>query len=318
MKRLLIIDANSIIHRAYHALPPLSGPGGRSLNAVYGFCSIFLSIIKKIKPDYVVAAFDLPTPTFRHKIFDKYKAQRPKTASQLIDQIPLIKEVLSAFNIPMFSQPGFEADDIIGTIAYKIQKSPSLNNDKIQIIILTGDLDALQLVNKNTVVCAPQKGLKQPKIYNIKEVEKRYDLKPKQLIDYKGLKGDSSDNIPGVPGIGKKTAVDLLQKHNNLENIYQNLGYIKESTRRKLEEHEKKAWLSRKLGRIRKDTPVDFQLDKCHLFKYHNNKVVQLFEKLNFNSLIKRLNKMKKGGALPKPQVEAASPPFGRSKKGGD
>jgi len=287
MKKFLLIDANALIHRAYHALPALSNRKGQPINAVYGFTSTLLSALKKIKPDYALAGFDLPQPTFRHKMFKNYKANRIKGPSDLYEQIPLVAAVLKAFGLPALAVKGYEADDIIGTVANKINKYKK----EIKTIILTGDLDTLQLVNKNTVVYTPKKGLNDPVVYNIKKINQRYGLKPKQIVDFKALKGDPSDNIPGVPGIGEKTATGLLQKHKNLKNIYNNLDKIKQSTRTKLEENEDQAWFSRKLAKINQHVSLKFELDKCKIKNYNKKKVVSLFQNLGFKSLIKRINK---------------------------
>ena len=225
-KRLLIIDANSLIHRAFHALPPFATSKGEMVNAVYGFFSIFLKVIKEIQPDYIAAAFDTPGPTFREKKFKEYKAKRKKAPDELYSQIPKIQKVLAAFNVPVYEQEGFEADDIIGTIAKKAPKLQVLPS--LQIIILSGDMDHLQLVDKNIQVYTFQKGIKDSVVYGKAEVKKRFGgLSPAQVIDWKGLRGDPSDNIPGVPGIGEKTATQLLLDFGSLDNIYKALETTK-------------------------------------------------------------------------------------------
>jgi len=275
---LLIIDGNAILHRTYHALPRFINSKGQLVNAVYGFASILLKALKDINPRYIVATFDLKPPTFRHKIFKDYKAKRIKAPQELYDQLPIIKELLKAFNIPIFEKQGFEADDIIGTIAKKHKSN----------IILTGDLDTLQLVNQNTKVLT---GLKNLDFYDQEKIDKRYGLKPEQIVDFKALKGDASDNIPGVSGIGEKTAIDLLKNHKNLENIYENLDEIKQSTRDKLEQGEKLAWLSQKLATINCQAPIRFKLDKCLTKDYNKTKVINFLRELGFRSLIRRLER---------------------------
>src|SRR3989338_7683348 len=204
MKRLILIDSHAIIHRAYHALPPFTSPKGEPTGAVYGFTSILLRILRELKPDFIAAAFDLPGPTFRHIAYERYKAQRPETPSDLSSQFEKVREILEAFGILIFEKQGYEADDIIGTIAEKVKK-----NKDIETIIVTGDLDALQLVRPKLKVYSMKKGISDTIIYDEKAVKERYGLKPEELIDFKGLRGDPSDNIAGVKGIGEKTAASL-------------------------------------------------------------------------------------------------------------
>ncbi len=229
-KRLLVIDANALVHRAYHALPPLKTKKGELVNAVYGFLSVFLKTIKELKPDYVAACFDMPGPTFRHKEYKEYKATRPKAPDELYEQIPKIKSFLDVFNVPIFEKQGFEADDILATIAESMSgtngtstqqgKDKLRPGEEIETIILTGDMDILQLVGKNTKVFALRKGIKDMVLYDSAKVQEKYGLSPAQISDMKGLMGDASDNIPGVPGIGPKTASQLLQNFDTLEGVY--------------------------------------------------------------------------------------------------
>lgn len=283
-EKLLLIDGNAILHRAYHALPRLTDPKGRLVNAVYGFANVLLKALSDLKPKYIYAAFDLRTPTFRHKLFKDYKAKRVKGPQELYDQLPIIKKILRAFNVPILEKKGFEADDIIGTIKAKILNLKS----KISILVLTGDLDTLQLVDKNTQVLT---GLKDIVIYDKQKIKERYGLEPEQIVDFKALKGDPSDNIPGVPGIGEKTAVQLLQKYRTLKNIYNNLDSIKESIRKKLENNEEQALFSQKLATIECNVPIKFNLDKSLVKDYDKNMVISLFKELGFKSLINRLER---------------------------
>ncbi|MBI2003537.1 MAG: DNA polymerase I, partial [Parcubacteria group bacterium] len=253
MKKLILIDANALIHRAFHALPPLKSPAGIITNAVYGFSSTLLKMLKDLEPDYIVAAYDLPGPTFRHKAYEKYKIHRAKAPAELYSQIPYTKKVLEGFGIPSYEMKGFEADDIIGTLADKFGKEKDL-----KVIVVTGDLDTLQLVkDKKIVVYTMKKGLSDTVIYDEGMVKERYGLKPEQLTDYKGLKGDPSDNIPGVPGIGDKTASELLKEYASIENLYkclksENQGLkqkeIKESLKKKLLGNEEQARFSKELA----------------------------------------------------------------------
>src|SRR4030042_5526145 len=283
-KRLIIIDGNAIVHRAFHALPPLKTKKGEWVNAIYGFLLAFFKAIKEFEPDYVVATFDFPAPTFRHIKYKLYKANREKAPSELYEQIPKIKELLKNFNIQIFEKQGFEADDLIGTIAQKAAKKQIY--PEIETIILTGDLDALQLVDKNTKVYALRKGVKDTVLYNEEKVKEKYDgLLPEQLVDFKALRGDPSDNIPGVFGVGEKTAISLIKEFNSLENLYQELREnsehskkIKESLRKKLIDYKEQAFVSKMLAQIKKDIEIDFDLGKCVWGRYNKDKIIKIFE----------------------------------------
>ena len=224
-KRLIILDSNSIIHRAYHALPPLTTKKGEVVGAVYGFLLVFLKAIKEFQPDFVIACFDVPGPTFRHKKYKEYKAKRPPAPEDIYQQIPKVKEVLKAFNVAIFEKQGFEADDVIGTISKLAPRKQVL--PEMETIIVSGDSDTLQLVDSKTKVYALRKGVKDTVLYDKEAVvQKRQGLTPEQLIDYMGLRGDPTDNIPGVPGVGEKTATDLIQRFGTLENLYQKLDEL--------------------------------------------------------------------------------------------
>src|SRR3989344_5557393 len=245
-EKLVLIDGNALVHRAFHALPPLTSPKGQMTNAVFGFSSILLKMIKDIRPEYIVAAFDLAGPTFRHEQFDQYKAKRVKAPQELYDQIPLVKQVVQTMGIPIFEKQGYEADDVIGTIATMartLAKNATMEKmANIQVIIATGDMDTLQLVNDdNIVVFTMRKGFNDTVIYDEKAVIERYGLKPSQLLDYRGLKGDPSDNIPGVPGVGEKTGSNLIKEYGNLDALYENIDKIREKLGEKLKENQDKA-----------------------------------------------------------------------------
>jgi len=288
MKKLVIIDGNALIHRAFHALPPLKTKKGELVNAVYGFISILLSVIQGLSPDYLVTTFDLAGPTFRDLEYKEYKAKRVKHPQELYDQIPKIKEIVKALEIPIYEKKGFEADDIIGTIVSKMRNKES----EIKNIIITGDLDMLQLVDKKAEVHVPKKGIKDIIIYNTLAVKKRYNLKPEQIVDLKGLKGDASDNIPGVPGIGEKTAIKLIEKFNSIEKLYKDIEIndIDPKLKARLLEYKEQAFFSRRLATIKKDIPIDFDLEKCEWGSYNKKKVIKLLENLEFKSLIKRFD----------------------------
>ena len=302
-KRFLIIDANALIHRAYHALPPLRNKKGELINAIYGFCSIFFKVLKELEPDFIIAAFDLPFPTFRHKEFKEYKAKRPKTPEELSQQILKVKDLLKEFDIPVLEKQGFEADDIIGTVSRLVLKKET--KPQIENIILTGDTDLFQLVDPDTKVYFLKKGIKNTVLYNKKLVKERYQgLDPEELVDFKALKGDPSDNIPGVPGIGEKTAMELIKRFGSLENLYSTLNQksalktnsidLNQRIRDLLQEHKEKAFSSRNLVRIERNVPIDFDLEKCQWEEGDREKVIQSIKELGFRSLIKRLPNFKK------------------------
>ncbi len=280
---LVLIDGNALVHRAFHALPPLS-QNGEPTNAVYGFTSVLLKVVRELKPDYVVATFDLAGKTFRHDEFEKYKAHRPKTPDELISQFPKVKEVVRSFNIPIFEKAGFEADDVIGTIATLVKKEKN-----IQTLIITGDLDTLQLVDDTTHVYTLKKGISDTIIYDDKAVQDRFGIAPSQMNDFKGLKGDPSDNIPGVPGIGEKTASGLLNEYKSLEKIYENIDLIPGKVREKLKEHKEQAFLSKKLSIIKCDVPLEFVLKDAKFGEYDKKNVETAFRKFGFFTLLSRL-----------------------------
>ncbi|MFH1180850.1 MAG: 5'-3' exonuclease H3TH domain-containing protein [bacterium] len=283
-ERLIVIDANSVIHRAYHALPPLTTKKGELANAVYGFLLVFLRVIKEFRPDYIAAAFDLPLPTFRHDRFKEYKAKRLKTPDDLRSQITKTKEILLAFGVPVFEKEKFEADDIIGTLA-------ELASSEIETIIVSGDFDVLQLVSPKTKAYVLRKGVKDIVLYDETLVRERYQgLNQRQIIDFKALRGDPSDNIPGVRGIGEKTAFDLIKEFNNLNNLYENISDVKPRAKELLLAQKENAFLSRDLSAIRKDAPIELDLSRCDFNKNYNKEAArQALESLEFYSLIKRL-----------------------------
>lgn len=296
MKKLILIDGNALVHRAFHALPALTSNKGVVTNAVYGFTSILLRTIKDLKPDYIAAAFDLAGPTFRHEQFEDYKIHRVKAPDELYRQIPIVKEVVATFGIPVYEMKGYEADDLIGTLATRGKKEKDL-----QTIIATGDLDTLQLVDgKKVVVFTLRKGVTDTVIYDEDAVMTRYGLKPGQLNDYRGLKGDPSDNIPGVPGIGEKTASQLIQQFGSLEKMYEKLEknkdikeeeiIISEKLKEKLLTNKESAFFSKQLSEIVCDLDIDFSLAKADWRKNYNlSKIETAFKDLGFFSLLKRL-----------------------------
>jgi len=287
--KFIIIDGNALIHRSFHALPPLANNKGELLNAVYGFTSILLKVLKEIKPEYAAVTFDKKAPTFRHKEFKEYKAKRVKQPNELYEQIPKTKELVEAFNIPVYEIDGYEADDVIGTIGK--QASRNAGKQVLETVIVTGDLDTLQLVDEQTKVYTLKKGITDTTIYGEKEVKSRYGLKPEQMIDYKALAGDQSDNIPGVAGIGEKSATTLLKEFKTLDNIYKNIDSekIKERQRKLLKEQKKQAYLSQKLVTIVLDVPIEFKLEDCQMQPIDQQKVTELLQRFGFKSLLARI-----------------------------
>jgi DNA polymerase-1 len=279
-ERLLILDANSILHRVYHALPPLTTKEGELVNAVYGFLLVLFRVIKEFRPDYVCACFDFPAKTFRHEKFKEYKAQRPPCPKDLASQIPKLKEILNSFKVPIFEKEGYEADDLIGTIVSKSQG--------LEKIIVSGDLDNLQLVSKETKVFVLS-GVKKSILYDEKEVERKYQgLKPEQIPDFKALVGDPSDNIPGIPGIGPKTAIEILKRYKNIENLFskiENEKMLKED----LISNKEKILLFKKLTKLKGDVEIDFDLKKCNFSNFDFEALKKSLEKFGFYSLLKRI-----------------------------
>ncbi|MEK7531285.1 MAG: DNA polymerase [Patescibacteria group bacterium] len=296
---LVLLDTHAIIHRAYHALPPLTDTTGAPVGAVYGLSAMLIRLIKELKPDYLVAAYDLPGPTHRHEAYKEYKATRKKIDDDLVLQIERSRDVLAAFGIPILEAPGFEADDIIGTIATKEKKD-------YNIIIASGDMDTLQLVDDTRVrVYTLKKGINDTVIYDEAKVVERYGFPPHAVIDYKGLAGDSSDNIIGIPGIGEKTATELIQKYGGVSGIYAALkknknalveGGIKPRVQKLVVDHEDEAEFSKVLATIRVDAPVEFAAHKVSDV-LNIDSVKTLFHELGFRSLVARVDELSGGTA---------------------
>lgn len=300
----LILDGNALLHRAWHALPPLTTKDGTVVHAAYGFAMVLEKMLEQYRPTYMAVAWDTKDPTFRHEKFKAYKAQREQKAQELYDQIPIIQEILNVFNIPSLEAPGFEADDIIATLA---DKASSKN---IHTYIVTGDLDALQLVDPTNTVVFFQKGISQTKHYDEKAVFDRYGLSPKQLIDYKALRGDPSDNIPGVSGIGEKTAIELVQKHGSIQGIIQALkdGLIPDKYAKKLAGQEQVMQESRELVLMVHDVPVSFKFSNSKVQTPDLTKLLSLYRDLEFRSLLRKHAEEIPAPPAPKKQVFRKSP----------
>lgn len=295
-KKLVLLDAHAIIHRAYHALPAdFVSSSGEPTGALYGLSAMLLKIIKDLKPDYLIACYDLPKPTHRHEAYKEYKAGRIKAEPELISQLKRSRDIFEAFSIPIYDKEGFEADDIVGTAVEKLK-----DNKDIDIVIASGDMDTLQLVkDKKVQVYTLKKGINDTVIYDEKGVRERFGFDPELLIDYKGLRGDPSDNIIGIKGIGEKTATLLIQKFGTIENIYKTLKEDKEAFKKGgfkdrviglLEEGEEEANFSKIIGTIRRDAPIDFVLpEKRWIETVDSGKIEQLWNELNFRTLGARL-----------------------------
>ncbi len=300
-KKIVIFDSNAVIHRAYHALPPFHTNEGTLVNAVYGYSNLLMKVIKDLKPDAILASFDVSEKTFRHEQYQEYKAGRQKTDQALYDQIPLVKEILTYLDIPILEQSGFEADDIIGTIAEMVTKS-----EEFELVIVTGDMDTMQLVNSKVKVYALRKSITDTILYDEAQVMTKYQFTPKQVIDYKGLKGDSSDNIPGVPGIGDKRAVVLLNQFQNIDNLYEFLdkynnyleipveykSYFSNKVVENLKNYKDQAFFSRELATIVRNVPIELDLDALNNYLFPTEKARQIFSKFEFHSLVKRLSEV--------------------------
>lgn len=288
MSKLVLIDGNAILHRAYHALPgSLTTKDGQPINAVYGFVSMLLRVVTDLKPTHIAVAFDTAKPTFRHVEYIGYQANRPRTESELSSQFEVCYKVLGSMNIPIFSLAGFEADDVIGTISHQVK-----NID--EVVIVTGDRDILQLVDesRNIKIYMPIKGLTDAKLYGEAETIERLGVKPSQIIDYKALVGDPSDNYPGVAGIGPKTAIALIEKYRDVDNIYKHLGEISEKVAKKLAEGAESAGMSRKLATIVKDVPITFKIEEAAKWDVDSSDTLKLFEKIGFKTLTKRVKEV--------------------------
>lgn len=282
MQKLFLIDANSLIHRTFHALPALTSPQGEPTGSLYGLASILISLLKE-NPNFCAALFDRPEPTFRKQEFESYKAQRPKAPDELIFQIKEAHNLFLNFGIKFFEKPGFEADDLIASFVNKFEKEPNL-----QIIILTGDRDTFQLIKDDKIIVRIlKKGISETEDYNENLVYEKFGVLPNQIIDFKALIGDPSDNIKGIPGIGPKTAKNLIEKYGSIENIYKHLNELPK-IKNILEENKDNLLLAQKLITLKKDIEIDAQLSDLKI-NQDKEKLINYFKKFGFNSLIKRL-----------------------------
>ena len=287
MNKLLLIDGNSIINRAFYGImgsKMLMTEDGTYTNAVYGFLSILFKELDDIKPEYLVVAFDLKAPTHRHKMYDKYKANRHGMPEELAMQMPILKETLKAMNVCIIEKEGYEADDILGTLAKWGQK------EELEVTVLTGDRDSFQLIDKNIKVRIPRTkmGKTETEDYTVEKIEEEYGLEPLDLIEVKGLMGDTSDNIPGVPGVGEKTALNLIKQYKSIDEVYNHIDEQKGKLKEKLSENKDLAYLSRTLGTIDINAPIEKDLGAFQVEEWNKPEVLEIFKKLKFNRFIDR------------------------------
>ena len=280
---LMLIDGPSLVYRGYFALPPLTMSDGTLVNAVFGFLQIVLRGMQDVKPDYAILTFDRGRPQFRFDAYPEYKAGRPGMPDDLRSQFPIVREIAEMMGMHVLELEGYEADDLIGTLAGKATAAD------VDTMIVSGDLDGLQLVDDHVHLLTTRMGVAATVIYDPSRVMDRYGLRPDQMLDYKALKGDTSDNIPGVPGVGEKTASSLLQQFGTLDALYERLDEVKGKLRDRLAEHRESAFLSRQIGRILTDLPVELDLEHARTGRYDRRAVAQRFRELEFRSLIDRL-----------------------------
>ncbi|MEC1233108.1 5'-3' exonuclease H3TH domain-containing protein, partial [Bacillus paralicheniformis] len=283
-KKLVLVDGNSLAYRAFFALPLLSNEKGIHTNAVYGFTTILMKMLEEEKPTHMLVAFDAGKTTFRHKTFKEYKGGRQKTPPELSEQLPFIRELLDAYQILRYELENYEADDIIGTLAKSAEK------DGFEVKIFSGDKDLTQLATEGTTVAITKKGITDVEYYTPEHVREKYGLTPEQIIDMKGLMGDSSDNIPGVPGVGEKTAIKLLKQFHTIEELLSSIDEVNgKKLKEKLEEFKEQALMSKELATITTEAPLEVTLDSLGYEGFDREAVVKIFKDLGFNSLLERI-----------------------------
>lgn len=286
-KRFVVIDGNHLIHRAFHAIQsPLKTSSGEQTNAIYGFISMLLNLMELEKPNYLAVTFDMRAPTFRHELHEGYKATRSKSPDELYAQIPRIHELVERFKLPVFQKEGYEADDLMGTLAHQAEESGLIT------YLVTGDMDALQLITPQVFVVFPHKGYKEPIVFDAQKVVEKYGIRPDQVVDYKALMGDSSDNIKGVEGIGPKRAAQLLAQYDHLEGIFQHTQELPKVLRSKIEAGQDAAFFSRNLAKIVQDAPCKFSPEKVSVDHLDFVGLQQFLEEMEMKSLQTRLKRL--------------------------
>ncbi len=297
-KKILLLDSHAIIHRAFHGVPPLTTSDGTPVNAVYGYASTLMSVLEQFQPDYVVAAFDLPGGTFRHQLFPEYKANRSAPADDLKPQFSLTRELVAGFGIPVVDAENYEADDVIGTLAKKAEQ------EGLEVVIVTGDKDTFQLITDHISVYTMSRGIRDMVLYDAEAVKEKMGVTVEQVVDFKGICGDASDNIPGVKGIGEKGAQQLLGEYGTLDVVYENIDHIKPALAKKLTEQRELAFLSREIGTISVEAPVELDLELADATHISYKGARAVFQKFGFVSLLKKLAKKvgsEEGGSQAKP-----------------
>jgi DNA polymerase-1 len=284
MPKLIVIDGNSIANRAFYALPLLSNSQGLHTNAVYGFTTMLLRLIEEQQPTHFLVAFDAGKVTFRHKDYTEYKGGRAKTPPELSEQFPLIKELLAAFQIPQFELDGYEADDIIGTLTRLADEI------QMEVLVVTGDKDMLQLASEHVKIALTRKGISEVELFGPEQIHEKYGLEPRQIIDLKGLMGDASDNIPGIPGVGEKTALKLLHEYGSVENVIAHVNDLKGKMKEKIGAHSQDALMSKELATIFREVPMEADWDKLRYEGYDPNSLQGMFRKLEFKSLLEKMD----------------------------
>lgn len=299
LNKLILVDGNSIAYRAFFALPLLNNEKGVYTNAVYGFTTMLLKIIEEEKPTHMLVAFDAGKTTFRHNTYGEYKSGRQKTPHELSEQFPYIRKVLDAFNISRFELENYEADDIIGTISKRAEQ------ENWNVKVFSGDKDLLQLVSNHVTVSLTRKGITNVETYDEKALEEKYGISPLQIIDMKGLMGDSSDNIPGVPGIGEKTALKLLKEYHSVEQVLQSIDKISgKKMKERLEENQEQALMSKELATIFRDVPVNIEFAEMTFENPDKQEIITLFKELEFNSLLERVGGEEQQSTMTKEEVK--------------
>ncbi|MGO4371652.1 5'-3' exonuclease H3TH domain-containing protein, partial [Paenibacillus sp. MCAF20] len=284
MEKWMLIDGNSIAYRAFFALPPLTNSAGQHTNALYGFTTMLLKLLDELKPTHVLVAFDAGKVTFRHEGYSEYKGGRQKTPPELSEQFPVLKDLIRSFGIAQFELSGYEADDIIGTLTKRADEQG------VETVVVSGDKDMLQLASDKVTIAVTRKGVSEVDMYSPEAIQEKYGLVPQQIIDLKGLMGDTSDNIPGVPGVGEKTALKLLHEHGSVEQVLENVGELKGKLKENIETHKDSALMSKKLATIFREVPVESGTEEMRYSGYDGAALAEAFRKLEFKSLLERMD----------------------------
>ncbi len=291
-KVFMLIDGSAILHRAFHSMPAgFSSSNGTPTGALYGFSSMLLKLIQNVRPDYIAVAFDRSAPTFRQQMYVDYHANRPKAPDDLREQFTTVRELLAEIGIPVYEVDGFEGDDVIGTINRKI----NTDFQDIVVYIVTGDRDMLQLVDTDTHVIMPVKGISEVKLFDSARVLEKFGVRPDQIVDLKAFMGDASDNYPGVPGVGPKTAMTLLQKYEHFETVFEKISEIEKDNPKlavKLASGSDQAFMAKKLATIECEVPFVFSMEDCKIENFTAKNFEKSFTRFEFNSLIKRLDEV--------------------------